>query len=75
MQELTSNDLFKGKKVLVRQFLCQCFSNGSRLLLQVILIGVPGAFTPTCSTKHLPGFVDKVDDFKGKGVDTIACTR
>ena len=44
-------------------------------MLQVILIGVPGAFTPTCSTKHLPGFVEKVDDFKAKGIDTIACTR
>ena len=42
--------------------------------LQVILIGVPGAFTPTCSTKHLPGFIEKVDEFKSKGVDTIACT-
>ena len=43
--------------------------------LQVILIGVPGAFTPTCSTKHLPGFLENADEFKSKGVDTIACTR
>lgn len=40
---------------------------------QVIIFAVPGAFTPTCSTKHLPGFVEKADEFKGKGVDTIAC--
>ena len=46
----------------------------SAAALQVILIGVPGAFTPTCSTKHLPGFIEKVDEFKSKGVDTIACT-
>jgi peroxiredoxin len=34
---------------------------------------VPGAFTPTCDAKHLPGFVEKAGDFKGKGIDTIAC--
>ena len=40
---------------------------------RVVVVGVPGAFTPTCSTKHLPGFVDNVDAIKAKGVDTVAC--
>jgi peroxiredoxin len=53
MQEITVDELTKGKKV--------------------VLLGVPGAFTPTCSLKHLPGFLDKADEFKAKGVDTIAC--
>ena len=39
----------------------------------VALFAVPGAFTPTCSAKHLPGFKEHVADFKAKGVDTIAC--
>jgi peroxiredoxin len=39
----------------------------------VVLFSVPGAFTPTCDAKHLPGFIEKAGDFKAKGVDTIAC--
>ena len=53
IQEMTTDDIFGGKKV--------------------VLFSVPGAFTPTCSAKHLPGFVQKAAEFKGKGVDTIAC--
>jgi glutaredoxin/glutathione-dependent peroxiredoxin len=53
VQELTTDQLFRGKKV--------------------VLFSVPGAFTPTCDAKHLPGFVEKATDIKGKGVDTIAC--
>jgi peroxiredoxin len=40
----------------------------------VVFFSVPGAFTPTCDAKHLPGFVDLADKIKAKGVDTIACT-
>jgi len=40
----------------------------------VVLFAVPGAFTPTCSARHLPGFKAHVADFKSKGVDTVACT-
>ena len=50
---LTSDDLFKGKRVA--------------------LFALPGAFTPTCSAKHLPGFKEKADELKAKGIDTIAC--
>lgn len=40
---------------------------------RVVLFAVPGAFTPTCSDHHLPGFVLRADDIRAKGVDTIAC--
>jgi glutaredoxin/glutathione-dependent peroxiredoxin len=52
-KETSTDDIFKGKKV--------------------VLFAVPGAFTPTCSAKHLPGFVQQADAIKAKGVDTIAC--
>ncbi|HEX9836127.1 MAG TPA: peroxiredoxin [Alphaproteobacteria bacterium] len=50
---ISTDDLFKGKKV--------------------VMFAVPGAFTPTCSAKHLPGFVENADKIKAKGVSTIAC--
>lgn len=40
---------------------------------KVVLFAVPGAFTPTCSAAHLPGFVVNADEIKAKGADTIAC--
>ena len=52
-KEISTDEIFKGKKV--------------------VLFAVPGAFTPTCSAKHLPGFVQNVDAIKAKGVDTVAC--
>ncbi|MFO1392679.1 MAG: peroxiredoxin [Steroidobacteraceae bacterium] len=40
---------------------------------KVVLFSVPGAFTPTCDARHLPGFIQHAGDFKAKGVDTVAC--
>ncbi|HTX25272.1 MAG TPA: peroxiredoxin [Steroidobacteraceae bacterium] len=40
---------------------------------RVVLFSVPGAFTPTCSAKHLPGFLQHAGDLKAKGIDTVAC--
>ena len=40
---------------------------------KVVLFSVPGAFTPTCSKEHLPGFIQKSAEIKEKGIDTIAC--
>ncbi len=39
----------------------------------VVLVSVPGAFTPTCHARHLPGYVDQIEALKSKGVDTVAC--
>jgi peroxiredoxin len=52
VQQLTTGDVFKGKKV--------------------VLFAVPGAFTPTCSERHLPGYVQHYEDFRKRGID-IAC--
>ncbi|GAC1342604.1 MAG: peroxiredoxin [Acetobacteraceae bacterium] len=40
---------------------------------KVVLFAVPGAFTPTCSARHLPGFLQNLDSLKSKGIDTVAC--
>ncbi len=40
---------------------------------KVVLFALPGAFTPTCSAKHLPGFIEKAAEIKAKGVDRIVC--
>ncbi|RMF15334.1 MAG: peroxiredoxin [Alphaproteobacteria bacterium] len=40
---------------------------------KVVIFALPGAFTPTCSAKHLPGFLDKLDEIRARGVDTVAC--
>lgn len=52
-QDVTSDDLFKGKKV--------------------VLFALPGAFTPTCSSTHLPGYEAHYDEFKALGVDEVIC--
>ena len=41
---------------------------------KVVLFALPGAFTPTCSAKHLPGFIEKAAELRAKGVDIVACT-
>ncbi|HEX8192915.1 MAG TPA: peroxiredoxin [Allosphingosinicella sp.] len=41
---------------------------------RVAIFSVPGAFTPTCSARHLPGFVERIDELRAKGVDEVACT-
>ena len=53
VKEVSTDDFFKGKKV--------------------VLFAVPGAFTPTCSAKHVPGFVQNDAALKAKGVDAVAC--
>lgn len=40
---------------------------------KVAVFAVPGAYTPTCHKQHMPGFVDRFDELKGKGIDTVAC--
>jgi peroxiredoxin len=40
---------------------------------RVVVFGLPGAFTPTCSNRHLPGYVEKADELRQKGVDQIVC--
>jgi len=52
-QEVTTNELFKGKKVVV--------------------FALPGAFTPTCTTTHLPGYEKMYDEFKKLGIDEVYC--
>ncbi|MBT2187770.1 peroxiredoxin [Sphingobium nicotianae] len=41
---------------------------------KIALFSVPGAFTPTCSAKHLPGYIEKEADLKAKGIDEVVCT-
>jgi peroxiredoxin len=53
----------------VKEFTTDEIFGGKR----VVLIAVPGAFTPACSQRHLPGYVDKAADIKAKGIDEIAC--
>ena len=40
---------------------------------RVLLFAVPGAFTPTCTARHLPGFLERLDEFHAAGIDTVAC--
>ncbi|MEO8626963.1 MAG: peroxiredoxin [Betaproteobacteria bacterium] len=58
-----------GCSVGPNSFAVEDLVNGKR----IAILGLPGAFTPTCSAKHLPGFVSLADDFKDKGVDEIWC--
>ena len=53
----------------VKEFTTDEIFQGKR----IVLIAVPGAFTPACSQRHLPGYVDKAADIKAKGIDEIAC--
>jgi peroxiredoxin len=53
----------------VKEFTTDEIFRGKR----VVLIAVPGSFTPACSQRHLPGYVDKAADIKAKGIDEIAC--
>jgi len=53
MKDVTTDELFGGKKVVV--------------------FAVPGAFTPTCSEQHLPGYITQASDIRAKGVDDILC--
>jgi peroxiredoxin len=43
------------------------------LFNQVVVFGLPGAFTPVCTSRHVPGYVDSADKFKAKGVDNVVC--
>nr|WP_053982138.1 peroxiredoxin [Marinagarivorans algicola] len=52
-QDVTSDDIFKGKSV--------------------VIVALPGAFTPTCSSTHLPGYEAKFEEFKAQGIDDIYC--
>ena len=52
-QDVTSDEIFKGK--------------------QIVVFALPGAFTPTCSSTHLPGYETKFDEFKALGVDEVIC--
>ncbi|WP_186412498.1 redoxin family protein, partial [Candidatus Propionivibrio aalborgensis] len=52
-KDLSSDEIFKGKNVVV--------------------FSLPGAFTPTCSTSHLPRYEELYDEFKGQGVDAVVC--
>jgi peroxiredoxin len=53
----------------VKEFTTDEIFGGKR----IVLIAVPGAFTPACSQRHLPGYVDRAADIKAKGIDEIAC--